>query len=116
MKESGYIGKILLTKPFRKIGLWSYSIYMLHALILTGVSRIFEFILEWDIDSSLGYKSLLVNTALILVIVFLSKFSFNYIEVVFRNKSRQISKKYDKSMQPNKPLASQDSTIINRNS
>lgn len=37
--ESGALSRLLLTKPFQRLGDWSYSIYMVHALIFMGIGR-----------------------------------------------------------------------------
>lgn len=37
--EHGRISKLLATKPFQKLGDWSYSIYMVHMLVFTVISR-----------------------------------------------------------------------------
>jgi len=37
--ENGWLSKILHLKPFVRLGLWSYSIYMVHWLVLSLISR-----------------------------------------------------------------------------
>lgn len=93
---SGPIGKLLLTAPFRKVGLWSYSIYMIHALIVAGVSNLFEFILHWDIEARLGISSLVINLFILVIVIIISKYSYSIIETTFREKSRVVAKKYNK--------------------
>jgi peptidoglycan/LPS O-acetylase OafA/YrhL len=92
-QESGIIGRLLLTNLLKNVGLWSYSIYMTHALIVAVTSNSFEYILKWDIDSGLGATSLLINSLVLAFIIIASKYSYNYIEVKFRKISRRMAGK-----------------------
>lgn len=98
-EQSGFIGKLLLTNPFRKVGLWSYSVYMLHEIVVSVFSNVFQYILKWDLKSPLGYQSLLVNIVMVSTIILLSKYSFQFIELVFRRKSRLLAEKFNPSIQ-----------------
>ncbi len=98
-RESGIWGRILLTPLFKSIGKWSYSIYMIHALVLAGVSNIFEYLLKWDIQSSLGFYSLIINFLSLLVIIVLSKYSYSLVEKPFRDKSKILVRRYGKAIQ-----------------
>lgn len=82
--SDGIVGKLLNLHPIRQIGLWSYSIYMVHAIIVAGVSNIFEFILHIDPESVQGVQSLMINTGIVLITIFCSRFTFIYIEDHFR--------------------------------
>lgn len=92
--ESGIWGRVLLTNPLRKIGLWSFSIYMVHALVLAVADNIFEHIVRWELDSALGLYALVINTFMLAVVIIISKYSYLMIEKVFRDKSRVLADKY----------------------
>lgn len=93
--ESGFFGRALLTPFFRKVGAWSYSIYMLQQLIVNIFLNLFNYIFHWKIHEALGYRSIAVNIAIVLTTVFFAKLSFKFIEVPFRNKSRLLAEKYN---------------------
>ena len=98
-EQSGFVGKLLLTNAFRKVGLWSYSIYMLHEIVVSVFSNVFQYLLKWDLKSPLGYRALVVNLLLVFTIIILSKYSFQYIELVFRRRSRQLAERYNPPIQ-----------------
>lgn len=100
LEASGIVGSLLMKTPFRKIGLWSYSIYLVHAIILAGVSNVFQHIFKYNLDSALGFTAVLINLSVLLVTIGISKYTYTYIEKRFRDKSRAMSKKYSKPMQP----------------
>lgn len=97
---SGFIGKALLTRPLKSIGAWSYSIYMIHAIVLAGISNVFQYIFKWNIESPMGFYSTVINCCVLLVVIVISKYSYSLIENPIREKSRLIARKYNKSMQP----------------
>jgi len=86
---NGYIGKLIQLKYFRNIGTWSYSIYMVHALIVAMTSNIFEFILKYDLHKGLGVLSIIINICIILITIYISKYTYKYIEDRYRNKTRK---------------------------
>lgn len=94
--KSGVIGKVLLTPPLKNLGTWSYSIYMIHFIVLAGISNTFQYILKWDIESSLGYYSIVINCSALMVIIAISKYSYSLIESPLRERSRLIARKYSK--------------------
>ena len=55
--EQGFISKLLKIKPIQDLGKWSYSIYMLHALIILIIGRVFN-VIEKVFDKSFitGYS------------------------------------------------------------
>jgi peptidoglycan/LPS O-acetylase OafA/YrhL len=93
-EESGFLGRLLLLTPFRKIGLWSYSIYMLHAIVLEGVFILFQSILKWDVDSISGFNSLIINSLILIMVIFISRYFYVYVESLFRSRSRKLAEKY----------------------
>lgn len=78
--ENGLLGQILETRLMRLLGVWSYSIYMLHALIWAGAANIFQHLLKIDLDAPQGMLAIIMNTLLLVVIILLSRYSYGYIE------------------------------------
>jgi len=87
--NNGFIGRFLQINFIRNIGTWSYSIYMTHALIVSLTSKMFEFVLKCDLDQGMGSLSLVLNTLMILLTIFISKYTYIFIEDRFRNKTRK---------------------------
>jgi peptidoglycan/LPS O-acetylase OafA/YrhL len=101
--EEGFIGKFMQGKTLRLIGLWSFSIYMVHGLyaliLFRNVPRILESKMGWDIVTYLelnGQDLVLMNlqspwlndvVALIylLMVVATAAASYRYIEVPARD-------------------------------
>ena len=98
--ESGFLGRALLTKPLKRIGTWSYSIYMTHAIVLAGIANFFEYVLKWNLESQLGLYAVALNFSVLFVVIVISKYSYLLIEKPFREKSRMLANKYGKSMLP----------------
>ncbi|MFT7005543.1 MAG: peptidoglycan/LPS O-acetylase OafA/YrhL [Colwellia sp.] len=86
--NNGQLGQLFNSLALRKIGQWSYSIYLLHWLICNVSGRFFEGVLGLDADASLGGYSLLINALLLLITIVLSKFSYQYIEMPSRDFSK----------------------------
>ena len=84
--ENGQLGRCLEMPLLRKIGVWSYSIYMLHALTESVVANSLKYVFKFEVS---GFTSLLTNTFLIVLTVFLAKFSYRYVEAYFRDKTKQ---------------------------
>jgi peptidoglycan/LPS O-acetylase OafA/YrhL len=83
--ESGLLGQFLTLKLMRKIGLWSYSIYLLHAMILGGISNIFEYIFKIDPNIPQGIVAITINSLVLVLTIILSKYSYQYIEKKYRD-------------------------------
>lgn len=70
--EQGAVSKVLRSKPFQKLGLWSYSIYMIHAFVILVISRViailepqFDFkmyLLAADLGNPLGVDAFYINS------------------------------------------------------
>ncbi len=101
VQHTGYISQLLHLKPFQIIGKYSYSIYMLHALILDLCSNVFEYIFKYKFTPIDGndyivigeFPGLMVNIGMILLVIYTSSFTYKYIENRYRLKFRDISRK-----------------------
>lgn len=89
-EQSGFIGNLLLNRTIQNIGLWSYSIYMLHTLILAGSANLLTFVFGWNLKEGLGMMSIIINLVLLAIIISISRFSYKYIERKFRDKAREV--------------------------
>lgn len=100
---NGVLGRLLETPLMRHMGIWSYSIYMLHALVWAGVSNIFEHILKINLDEPQGWLSVAVNIPLLIVIIVMSRYSYIHIEKRFRDLIK--TKVVDRQHKPAQPVA-----------
>jgi peptidoglycan/LPS O-acetylase OafA/YrhL len=87
-KQNGIIGKLLNSRILKTIGKYSYSIYMLHVLVISLCGVMFKYLLKIDPSSINGMTSVILNLLICAIIILLSKFSYQYIESYFREKSR----------------------------
>ena len=87
-KENGFLGKFLEKTFMINTGTWSYSIYMNHALILAIAYNAYGFLYKND-ASSLGFISVVINVALLLVTIFVSKYTYYFIEKIPRDNIRR---------------------------
>lgn len=88
--NSGLFGKMLLSRPLQVVGQRSYSIYMAHPLIVVTIGDIFQYILKYKMDSPWGAQSFVMNLFIVAATIGISKYTYSYIEVFFRNKSRSM--------------------------
>lgn len=79
-RGGGVISRALDVNLVRKIGVWSFSIYMTHRLIQFGVSNVFEFVLQIDPKVPMGWPSLPLNLIMLVVIIWFSRYTYEWIE------------------------------------
>ncbi|KZX80783.1 hypothetical protein A3715_07915 [Oleiphilus sp. HI0009] len=80
--ESGILGRLLESKPMLLIGKYSYSIYMVHMLVLVCSEDILEHILGISPSEVSGFQAFLLNLGMLIVIFVCSKMTYNYVELV----------------------------------
>jgi peptidoglycan/LPS O-acetylase OafA/YrhL len=90
--KSGYIGNILNTKYFKTVGKYSYSIYMLHLIVILFYTDSLRYGFNIDMSNVEGISSIALNLLICLTIISLSKFSYQYIEHYFRSKAKRYCK------------------------
>lgn len=76
----GLISRMLDVDLVRKIGVWSFSIYMTHRLIQFGVSNVFEFVLDIDPKAAMGWSSLPLNLIMLIGIIWFSRYTYEWVE------------------------------------
>jgi peptidoglycan/LPS O-acetylase OafA/YrhL len=87
-QRNGIIGYILNTNMLKKIGVWSYSIYMIHWIVLSISSNVTDVILQYPLKG-LGLYSVVLNIINLTIIILLSRFTYQYIENPFRRLTKQ---------------------------
>jgi len=92
IQEEGLISKLLKQKLFQILGLLSYSVYMIHALIVEITGHIFEYVLKFPTHFEGAHKILvteyapLINIAMIIIVLFFSYLTYHYLEQPLREK------------------------------
>ncbi|SET27796.1 Peptidoglycan/LPS O-acetylase OafA/YrhL, contains acyltransferase and SGNH-hydrolase domains [Marinobacter segnicrescens] len=79
-KGGGLVSRLLDLDLIRKIGIWSFSIYMMHRLLQFGVSNVFEFVLGINPKAPTGWTSVALNSAMLILIIYLSRYSYEWVE------------------------------------
>ena len=83
--EKGFISKVLKIKLFQNLGLWSYSIYLNHILMIT----LFRMLVLKIVGAT--SKSIIVfEVLLIIVCIFYSSLTYKYIEQRFYTRLKQL--------------------------
>ncbi|WP_339799563.1 acyltransferase [uncultured Marinobacter sp.] len=91
--DGGALSRVLNIGLIRQIGVWSFSIYMIHRLLQFGVSNVSEFILGIDPEQPMGWVSVVINLIMLAAIIWLSKWSYEYVEKPCRDwVKRRLSK------------------------
>lgn len=79
-RNGGAISHLMDVDLVRKIGVWSFSIYMTHRLIQFGVSNVFEFVLGIDPKSAMGWPSIPLNLVMLVGIIWFSRYTYEWVE------------------------------------
>ncbi|MGP4843927.1 acyltransferase family protein [Marinobacter sp. 1Y8] len=82
---NGILGRLLETSALRHLGIWSYSVYLVHGLVLAGLHNVFEYVLKVDIDAAMGVKSLFINGLALAITIVVSRYTYTHIEKRFRD-------------------------------
>lgn len=98
IQSSGVLSKALSVKPMIYLGTLSYSIYMIHAIIFALAGHIYKYILklptfisdDGNVILNVWYADI-INVVLLIIVIFISHFTFKYIESPFRDRFRKIA-------------------------
>ncbi len=94
--QSGVFGNLLENKLMRSIGLWSYSIYLIHAIVMLVAANVAEYLLKINMNQAFEYWSVLINIVLLSLIILISKYTYIYVEKHFRDAvKRKVEKNYN---------------------
>lgn len=99
-ERSGWLGGLMQDGLMRKIGLWSYSIYMVHKLVLVAVSNVLEFGFKLPVKEPWGWSAIPINAALLIATIVISRYTYIHIEKRFRDLVRQRLASYRGAEQP----------------
>ena len=88
-ERPGPVGKMLLWTPIRRLGLWSYSIYMVNGIVMGGSINVVQHLLHVDTSHGLGWKAVALNTGILAVVVVLARPCYTWIECRGRDASRR---------------------------
>lgn len=84
-----YIGCLLESSVAKALGRWSFSIYMIHLLIVSGLEDLFEHVIKIE-KYNLSWIAYSGITLVVLgVVILLASFTYAYIEVPARNYFRR---------------------------
>jgi peptidoglycan/LPS O-acetylase OafA/YrhL len=103
VQSQGVISKLLCGKFMLMLGTLSYSIYMLHAIVLAAMANIYQYILKMPAtvvpggsetltQMSTPYAAL-INIGALIVIIGLSRISYTHIEQPWRERFRAMANK-----------------------
>lgn len=81
----GWVGKLLDSPVLRQVGVWSYSIYMIQAIVLEVAELVLKYMLGIDAATITGFASLALNAFLVASIVVASRFTFVFVEKKYRD-------------------------------
>lgn len=87
---NGFLGKILNQKKLIDIGVYSYSIYLLHIFVILFFENIFISVFHVLPESIKGFYSLILNTLICIITIIISKYSYKFVEGYFRKQSKKI--------------------------
>jgi peptidoglycan/LPS O-acetylase OafA/YrhL len=85
----GPVGQALLWTPIRRLGLWSYSIYMVNGIVMGGSINVVQHLLHVDTSHGLGWLGLALNTGVLAVVVALARPCYTWVECRGRDASRR---------------------------
>lgn len=88
-ERPGPVGQALLWTPIRRLGLWSYSIYMVNGIVMGCSINVVQHLLHVDTSHGLGWVGLALNTGVLAVVVALARPCYAWIECPGRDASRR---------------------------
>jgi len=103
VQEQGIVSDLLKSKFMLMLGTFSYSIYMVHAIVFSVAGNLYQYILKMPIKIIEGpnlepvkyYETAyadLINLFCVAVIIGISYFTYNYVERPWRDKFRDFAK------------------------
>ena len=91
--ENGFLGWILQSTPMRAIGIWSYSIYMIHSFVISVASSFLRYVAKIDLTTISEQNIVIINIIILVIVVSISRFSYIYIEDKYRKLAKSIINK-----------------------
>lgn len=87
-QNSGVIGRILESSFATNLGKWSFSIYMVHSLVISIHEVVLATFFDVTSANTTGFASFLINCSMLIVTITISKFTYENIELRFRNTAK----------------------------
>lgn len=82
--NSGAIGALLETPLLRKLGRWSYSIYLVHLICFETAGNLAEYVLGLDLSRGIGVLAVALDAVTLVAVVAISRHTYEWIENPFR--------------------------------
>lgn len=79
-QKNGLLGNVLSMRIPKLLGKYSYSIYMMHMLVIIVFEDFIEHVLGVPFQSIHGIAAFLINTLLLVTVVILAHFTYTFIE------------------------------------
>lgn len=100
--DKGVIAQLLLKKPIQLLGRWSYSIYMIHSLVLVSLGIVIKRVFKWTLtttDAPIGSGTVInvwvgdaLVVAVLIAILILAAVCFRFVEEPGRQYGRRTSR------------------------
>jgi peptidoglycan/LPS O-acetylase OafA/YrhL len=84
--NSGPLGALLKTPWLGKLGVWSYSIYLLHLVCLEVAGDLAEHVFGLKLHVGIGPIAILLNALVIAFVIAFSRYTYEWIEKPFRER------------------------------
>lgn len=105
-EEGGAVSRLLQRAPFQRLGDWSYSIYMVHALFMQASHNVAVYVFHLPESSLAKFEGTrrivvldaapLLNLLLLIAVVAVSALTWRYIEVPWRERFRVYARRFAK--------------------
>lgn len=86
LSSDGLVGTLLRTPLLRKIGAWSYSIYLIHLLCFEIAENFAQYALGMDVSRGIGLLAIAIDAAVLAGIIVVSRATYRWIEKPFRDR------------------------------
>lgn len=80
LATDGVVGRLLMWPPMQWLGRWSYSIYLVHALVIAVASNTVSRLVPRDLIASSPVTAIIANVLLLAVVIAISRWTFERIE------------------------------------
>lgn len=87
-KSKGLIGRLLESPMLRKVGTWSFSIYLLHLVCFEVAGNMVHHVLGYELEGGIGPIAIVFDIAVLAVVVGLSRQTYEWIEKPFRRRAK----------------------------
>jgi peptidoglycan/LPS O-acetylase OafA/YrhL len=86
--SKGPFGALLENRLLRKIGTWSFSIYLLHLVCFEVAGNVVHHVLGFDLEGGIGPLAIALDVVVLAVCIGLSRCTYEWIEKPFRGRAK----------------------------